>query len=66
MKIGDTVSLKSGGLVMTVTDKDELSEEDSVNVIITCMWFDPEGELKEERFPMVCLKVIMEATGQHG
>ena len=48
-KIGDTVILKSGGPVMTVT------AIDNEGLVVWCTWFDGDDE-KEESFPADALE----------
>ncbi|GIC28380.1 DUF2158 domain-containing protein [Vibrio cholerae] len=46
--IGDTVTLKSGGPLMTVTARDYMEN-------FICTWFGPNQELKSGSFPSAAL-----------
>ena len=47
-KIGDTVRLKSGGTLMTVTG--HISATSQCSAKVRCSWFDNDGNAKSRRF----------------
>jgi uncharacterized protein YodC (DUF2158 family) len=53
-KVGDTVRLKSGGPVMTITDIDEYSGFSGKSA--NCKWFVNSG-VKEDVFPLDTIEV---------
>ena len=48
--IGDTVKLKSGGPLMTVTAPG--------SGVVTCSYFDDAGTLQKVAFPLIALKKV--------
>lgn len=55
MNIGDTVSLKSGGPLMTVNSMIGGSEAE-------CIWFDDEDHLQKAYFPTSALRYVKAPT----
>jgi uncharacterized protein YodC (DUF2158 family) len=56
---GDTVRLKSGGPIMTVSNTgDRLGEH-----AVWCMWFDPKNNRTEDTFPPEALEKVTKPTG---
>ena len=58
---GDTVRLKSGGPLMTVTNvgtRAYTSEE-----AVWCMWFDAKNNRTEDTFPPEALEKVTKPTG---
>ena len=53
-KVGDTVQLKSGGPVMTVTGVGDNYGTSSV----WCSWFTDKGDEKSSTFPIEAVKLI--------
>ena len=56
-KLGDTVQLKSGGPIMTITEIRE-------NKFIRCKWFDAGGDFKADSFPSASLDLITDEEGE--
>ena len=54
-KIGDTVKLKSGGPLMTVSGVVTESPQDGCK-IVECAWFDDAGTFTSARFKCGCLR----------
>jgi uncharacterized protein YodC (DUF2158 family) len=50
-EVGDTVQLKSGGPVMTITEIEGTQ--------VWCTWFTPEGKLETGTFPNLALVAAM-------
>jgi uncharacterized protein YodC (DUF2158 family) len=48
IKIGDTVCLKSGGLVMTVQDISQFDDTGEIENKATCAWFDGTKSLSKD------------------
>lgn len=48
MRVGDTVRLKSGGVLMTI----ENIEGDEA----TCVWMDDKKEIRRENLPLIVLE----------
>jgi uncharacterized protein YodC (DUF2158 family) len=55
-KVGDTVQLKSGGPVMTITSIGETSEYDPT-VYAWCSWFKNNNETTTKHFPLAAIIV---------
>jgi uncharacterized protein YodC (DUF2158 family) len=51
-KAGDTVELKSGGPIMTISKIETRSDGNRA----LCQWFDERGEAKQAYYPLTSLK----------
>lgn len=51
--VGDTVQLKSGGLVMTV---ESLQQHEGVDMV-SCVWFDEKNEVRRQTFPVTVVEI---------
>ena len=52
---GSVVSLRSGGLPMTVLD---VRQQNNNDVVVTCIWFDSSEALRSENFSAHVLKLV--------
>lgn len=58
IKIGDRVRLRSGGPLMVVAGGSKQDLHGSVEGACFCRWFDEDGHLQGEDFPLATLQVI--------
>ena len=59
LKVGDTVRLKSGGPVMTITSIGRMYET-SPTIYAWCTWFKSDNESTTQHFPPEALMLVKE------